>query len=852
MTATRGASDHFGFDGVCRSVRCESDNSMSPRGTHSRNLLLAAMVAASLLYCGTAAGQTTGTETAQSAANAGIEEVVVTATRRAETLDKVPISISAFTDAKMEELDVKSFADLARFTPGVTFDDDSKNISIRGIDSSAGTGTTGIYIDDTPIQIRVLGLNSNNTLPTVFDLDRVEVLRGPQGTLFGAGSEGGTVRYITPQPSLNDYSGKAHTEMSVTEDGRPSYEQGVAFGGPIIDDELGFRVSAWARRDSGWIDRVNDQTDAVTRPDSNGTDTYVVRGALAWEPIPNLRITPAIDYQNRQQHDIDDYWVGISDPGAGEFRSGTPDTMADKDRYYLASLNIAYDFSGMSLISNSSYFNRTERVGGYSGTLYNLSFFQQSLNVAQQVADNGPSYQYGADPAGVACSPGQCRTDLYPLLTPTGINLPGMPNYIAQNHISNVQHDVTQEVRLQSSDPNARVIWVVGFFFSYNTQESREEINDPELPALTQYLWNESMLQLWGENLLPNGDDYINDTLGHDRQIAGFSDVTYALTDTLKITAGIRYAFTHFDFTNFADGPQNFGPTGGPGHKDETPLTPKGGVNYQVTPDDMLYATVAKGYRIGGANPPIPEQECAADLTTLGIAATPSSYSSDNVLSYEVGAKDKFFGGQIETSESAYHIDWNRIQQSVYLTSCGFRFTTNLGPAVSDGFDFEGQAHIGDAIELDAAVGYTDAHYSASSQMQGADPSGAVIVFKGDSLGVSPWTLALGAEYDFSIRGRDGFIRADYEFASRDDRLTPSRQPGSGTYDPNLVPDPATNFVSMRAGTTIGDWDFALFMQNVLNAHPQLDLNHQDQYTQLYEATTFRPRTMGIAINYRY
>ena len=799
------------------------------------------------------AGHPAAAQTAQSEAGSpGIEEVVVTATRRAESLDKVPISVSAFTDAKMDELDVKSFADLARFTAGVTFDQDSKNISIRGIDSSAGTGTTGIYIDDTPIQIRVLGLNSNNTLPTVFDLDRVEVLRGPQGTLFGAGSEGGTVRYITPQPSLTDYSGKVHTEVDVTQDGAPSYEFGAAFGGPIVDDVLGFRVSAWGREDGGWIDRVDYQTGQVTTPNANSVGTYVFRGALAWEPTSHLHITPAIDYQNRQQRDLEDYWVGISNPAAGQYRNGTPDFMPDDDHYYLGSLNIDYDFSGLSLISNTSYFDRTERVSGYSGTLYNLSFFQQSLNVAQQVADNGPGYQYGADPGGVACVPGQCRTDLYPLLTPTGINLPGFGNYVAENHILNTQRDFTQEIRLQSSDPNDSLVWVAGVFYSQNTQESREEINDPQLPALTQFLWSETMLELWGENLLANGDDYINDTLGHDSQLAGFADATYAITDKLKIEAGIRYAFTHFDFTNFADGPQNFGPTGGPGKKDETPMTPKGGLTYQVTPDDMVYTSVAKGYRIGGANPPIPQAECQADLDTLGISQTPNSFSSDNVLSYEVGAKNKFFDGALETSESVYHIDWSRIQQSIYLTSCGFRLTTNLGPAVSDGFDLQAEGRLFDALELDAAVGFTDAHYAADQQMQGANPAGAIVVYKGDSLGIAPWTVALGAEYNFRAFDRDDFFRLDYNFASKDNRTTPDRHPGSGTYDPNLVPDPATNFVSARLGMNMGDWDVALFMQNVLNAHPQLDLNHQDQYTELYEATTFRPRTTGLAVNYRY
>src|SRR6185295_14404622 len=117
-------------------------------------------------------------------------------------------------------------------------DTHTDNISIRGVNSTAGDATTGIYIDDTPIQIRTLGFGSDNTLPAVFDLERVEILRGPQGTLFGAGSEGGTVRYITPQPSLSDYSVYAKSEISTTQDGSPSYEGGAAIGGPIVDGKL--------------------------------------------------------------------------------------------------------------------------------------------------------------------------------------------------------------------------------------------------------------------------------------------------------------------------------------------------------------------------------------------------------------------------------------------------------------------------------------------------------------------------------------------------------------------------------------------------------------------------------------
>ena len=299
---------------------------------------------------------------------------------------------------------------------------------------------------------------------------------------------------------------------------------------------------------------------------------------MTWAPTSQLTITPSIDYQNRNQNDADQYWVGISNPGGGRYLDATPDKLGDKDHFYLTSLNMHYDFGSAELISNTSYLSRGEHVNGYSGTLYNLSYFQSIL-------------ANGTDPLGNGCGPSQCRTGLYPLLTPTGINLPGLPNYIAHADITNTQRNFTQEVRLQSTDPDARLSWVAGIFYAYNTQESKEQINDPQLAAITQYLWGESVLQAWSENLLPNGDDYINDTLAHDSQIAGFVDATFAITDQLKLEGGLRFAKTRFDFINFADGPQNLNygvPTGGSGKEGQTPLTPKIGIDYQATPDDLI------------------------------------------------------------------------------------------------------------------------------------------------------------------------------------------------------------------------------------------------------------------------
>jgi iron complex outermembrane recepter protein len=812
-------------------------------GIHMRvtrtGLYLSAAVLGLVCNAAPAAAQSAG---GTQASGGGLEEVVVTATRREEKLSKVPESISAFTAEKMDSLGVKSFADLAKYTPGVTYDEDSKTISIRGINSDAGSGTTGIYIDDTPIQIRQLGFNSNDTLPGIFDLDRVEVLRGPQGTLFGAGSEGGTVRYITPQPSLTDYSVYARGEVAFTQDGAPSYESGVAVGGPIIDDVLGFRVSVWGRRDGGYIDRVDYQTDQVTEHNANSQDTYSVRGALLFQPTPQLSITPSIFFQNRDQHDADDYWVSLSNPSSGNFVTGTPEHMADHDHFYLPTLKIEYQFPGMELISNFSYYDRDENVNGYSGTLYNLSYFQQSVDA-------------GLDPNGNLCPGGLCATYFPinpappgtppppPLLLPTGLNLPGYPNnYISVATIGNTQKNLTQEVRLQSTDPNARLTWIVGGFFSYNTQQSIEQINDPQLPALTEYLWGEDMLTAWGQNLLPNGDDYINATLGHDRQIAGFINATFAITDQLKIQSGVRVAETHFDFNNYADGPQNFGYSSGSGHKDESPVTPMVGLTYQITPDDMVYGTYSQGYRIGGANAPLPP--------SCGTVNNATTYNSDTVTNYEVGTKDKLLNNNLSIDASAFYLNWNNIQQNIYIPICGIQYTGNLGSAISKGFDLQADWLVMDSLELDMSLGYTNAIYTNNVPV-GAG-FGNYVVGKGDTLPGSPWTLSLGGEYTFSILTRDSFIRLDYEFSSHNPGLLPEMDASTSSYDQGLVQDPATSQVSMRAGTQLGNFNVSLFGNNLLNSHPQLDLNHQDQFTLLYEAETLRPRTIGLTVVYRY
>src|SRR6266853_1899772 len=238
--------------------------------------LLAALCALGLAAPARAADQPAAenppapSETGTARGAGGLQEVVVTATRREEALSKVPISVTALTQEALDQKGIKDMRDIVRFTPGVTIDDSGTNaISIRGISSSGGAGTTGIYIDDTPIQMRSVGFNPDDTLPKAFDLQRIEVLRGPQGTLFGAGAEGGAVRYILTQPSVTSESTYARTELSFTHHGEPSYEGGIAVGHPVVDGVFAIRGSIWYRYDGGWMNRADPGTGSIVNHNIN-------------------------------------------------------------------------------------------------------------------------------------------------------------------------------------------------------------------------------------------------------------------------------------------------------------------------------------------------------------------------------------------------------------------------------------------------------------------------------------------------------------------------------------------------------------------------------------------------------
>lgn len=754
--------------------------------------------------------------------DARLAEVVVTATRQERLLSTIPISASAFSRKDMDDQGVNQIDDIALMTPGVTFtrgNSGTTQIAIRGISSDSGASTTGVYIDDTPVQSRVIGFSSTTIFPNVFDLERIEILRGPQGTLFGAGSEGGTVRFITPPPSLTEYTDYTRGELGFTEHGDPSFEARAAIGGPLVENSLGFRLSLSYRRDGGYTDRVDRFSGTLLAKDDDWQNSFNARLALAWQPVDHLLITPSLYYQYLYINDSQTYWEYLSNPDRGQFNNGAPVTAPFQAISYLPALNVNYATDDFTITSNTSYYEQDNRNNRDLSALI--------------------------------------PNDLGVEITPAH-PVPGDPNYASQDLFITSQKAFTEEIRIQSNKLDSRLTWVSGLFFQHERQSSDQYV--PDTPAsfnqLVEAALGESTQQAFGMGLADGVYSYRSLIISLDKQIAGFGEVNLKVAGGLTVTAGLRVERSTFSFTNRSDGPFNGGLSVMTGTESDTPVIPKYGISYQLNAGNLLYATASKGFRTGGANAAIPAR-CDVDLAQLGYATAPDSYKSDSVWSYEIGSKNRLLDGRLRLESSIFNIKWSEIQQQVALgTGCGLNFVANLGKATSRGFDFQGEYLATEHIKAGLSGGYNHAAFDQSivSPPDAVTGNRAVLVRAGDSLGVNPWTVAMSLQYDFIFQGYKAYLRADEQFASRQSTPTPSEDVGNQTYASGLLPLPQTNLMALRLGTRFTNGvDLSLFVKNLLDAHPVLSRNQTGSNLDLiYADRTFRPRTIGVTITSRF
>ncbi len=745
------------------------------------------------------------------------DDIIVTAQRVAEPLSRVPASVAAFSREKMDVLGIRDFTDIAQQTPGVRIRPEINQIAIRGIASNAGAATTGVYLDETPIQVRTFGEGAASALPLVFDLERVEVLRGPQGTLFGAGSMGGTVRYITSVPPLEGTDVYARGELAFTESGAPIYEAGAAVGTALVDGRLGLRIAATHRRAGGWVDRVDADFNRKLEANANWSEVSTVRAALLFQPNDRITITPAIYWQDRFKNDTDQFWVALSDVGAGRQQQGNPIQLINDDNFLLPSLTASVDLGFAELISNTSWFRRRQ-TRFYDNSLFNLAGYE---NFAGE------------------------------LLTADGPNFDrlGIPGYASEGRIENAQNNFTQEVRLQSSDREARVQWLVGAFYTNNRQTNLESIDEPSLEDFFQSLYGLTVEETLGVPLLDGRFSYIGDRFENERQFALFGNLNIAIADRLRAQVGLRWSDIRIDTGGTFQGAY-IGPTRtNSGSAREQPFTPRFNLTFQATPETMIYTTVAKGFRSGGVNAPI-SQRCQQQLTQAGNPIPDLPFASDNLWSYEIGTKGRV--GGLRFDASAFRIDWTNIQQRVFLDPCSVTFTLNLGQARSTGFDIALAAQPADGLTLDAAIGYVDSRFSAPV-FRGTSATGKPTIAAGDALFQAgfPWQIVIGARYDFLLGNNDAFIRGNWEYSSANWRTRSSLNPDTLSFNPLAVDREATNFVRLRSGVTFGNTEVQLFVDNLFNDQTLLERFQYSRASPFFADNSFRPRTVGITLLHR-
>ena len=741
-------------------------------------------------------------------------EVVVTATRRAESTLKVPQSIIAYDQRSLDVQAVRSLDDLTSLTPGLDLTRNAEgngtlvSISIRGIVANGQSPTTGVYIDDTPVQVRANGLSLFGTaVPALFDLDRVEVLRGPQGTLFGAGAEGGAVRFITPEPSLTHYSAYARAEVAGTENGGPSGEIGLAVGGPIIEDKLAFRISGDFRHDGGYIDHVSYQTGKTTDPDSNWQDTTAIHAALKFAPTNWLTITPSVFYQDQYVHDTTYYWEQFSNPSKEEFRNAKQLGEPSRDKYFLPALKIEADAGFADFVSATSYMYRK------GTTLVDETNLDGSYFL--------PTGPYFTDPA--AASP----------------------------EIDTAEFNIfTQEFRLQSKP--GRFQWIIGGFYS--------NLRDQEHQADDASYFSSAITGALGP-LYQGKYFYLVTESSLDQQWAGFAEISYEFIHGLRLTAGARYADLSLHYLRSADGPLY-----GPNHlsynlsSGSTSVTPKFNLTYQINPDTMVYAMANQGTREGGINrAAFPLPPCLAAIAQLGLSQFPTTYKPDSLWNYELGTKDRFFGGKVRVEAAVFYDQWADIQRLIAPPQCGgSNFTGNLGNATSKGVELSLAVQPIDYLTLNLQMAYTDAtfdHTLTSTGIVNNVPVTTTYVSAGDTLGTPPWVVTLSGRYEHPILDEDkrGYFQAEVTYRSHNGGKTEVQDPATlATYDPDIPLPDAVTIVKLRAGLLMKGADIALFVNNLLDDHPALGRFHAFSGDPLYLNRTIQPRTFGLSLTYHY
>ena len=711
-----------------------------------------------------------------------LEEVTVTATRQVETVNRVPLSIQAVTQDNMDRQGIKNSADLVRAVPGLATTQNpggsQQTFAIRGIVGGAGAATTSVYLDDTNLTKRAnAGVNQNNGViaPLLYDLERVEVLKGPQGTLYGGSSQGGTVRYITPQPSLTEFTGSARAEGSTMGSrGTLSDEAAGAFGGPIVQDELGFRVSAIRRYTGGWIDVMSPYNGNKLRDDANSLTEWATRASLLWQISDNfsaqvsgyhvdnksgggLSSQTAVFLPSQQRAPADQTFTtqtrcittntrtaALAQPGGNAAAGFIPASVAPGANGQCPAGTL-FVRNGITYgpFKTGRDVNLALNRQGVVGSTSQSDVFALSLNwtlgskldfksITSYLGDEGTSNTIGGE-EWVSTAPGTGqRTTLdttrlgFPLFAPLLSDPLIGDGYAGFFDAVNHRHGIEQELRLTYAG-ESRLSWVAGAYFSHaNTDIDYVYRTNPAV-------MDEALRLMYGDINGP-GTNTSEGTARYgvandggfqanlranilDEEAAIFAEGNFWIVpDKLRVTAGLRYSKVDLDYNqlNYGQFSGRIATSGGAltaGKSSDKPLTPKAGVQYQFTDDKMVYASAGKGFRAGGVSSQVSQTICQTALDNLKITAADIPPAFGPDTVWSYELGGKFrLFNRLQLNLAAFRIDWKDVQVTTTLT-CGQGFTANGGKARSEGGEMSLEYRPVDPLYFYMNASYIDAHY---------------------------------------------------------------------------------------------------------------------------------------------
>jgi iron complex outermembrane receptor protein len=825
--------------------------------------------------------------------NLGIEEIVVTATKRTMSIQDVPQSITAFSTMEIERRGLLDMADIAGNLPSVSLSTQRagrNELVYRGI-STGGEwrldSQVAMYLDEMPMTMSTTQLD-----PRMVDIARVESLPGPQGTLFGSSSQSGTLRVVTNKPQFDGFSGQVVADVRTTSGGEESWDINGHLNIPVSDN-LALRLVAYSNKEGGYVDNVystaphsvcasgaecdyefgnlpSGHLDSAT-PDNAGLEEddyndYTTKGArlsALWNMNDNWSLLTSLMYQESETTGV---W--FSDTELGDYKVARFSDEWRKDDWSTAMLTLDGDL-GFAVLTNSfGYAERqqtylfdnthyeashTREAGGYWSYLCNYyAAYADYYGYAPNDPDYGCSYYFGA----------YNYYDKYH----TGYN--GGVYRSLQDATR-----ITNELRLTSSS-DSRFQWMVGAFYENNQDGWFDSAEIPNLASTISTAYTEfRSCQLNDDGyavacpLPPTDNIWYTDNYSREiTQIAAFGEVSYDLTEQLTLTTGLRW----FEYDRLTINDQQW-PPGLPvegilldgesafieeGKESDTAM--KLGLSYTLDDDKMLYALYNEGFRLGGSNNP----------KAVRINFVPKTYDPDKLKNYETGIKSEWLDNSLQLNATVFYMEWEDIQLNIdsdqvwWLTG-----QVNGGGGQNLGFEVDFDWRITRDLRLSGSAYVGDAHYTDDY----ITPEGIVEMSAGTRMPGAPnnkYNLAI--DYTFQdVWGGDMFARldgyyvgsmfSDLDEANAANPLAPPDADGDPVYVPGSSEDvDSFSKYNFQVGYTSGegDWSAIIMVRNLTDARANSFTGHgTEEYAEYWGHTGFgatntlaRPRSISLKL----